>query len=61
MPKTYTRLTEEERYQMYERVTERWALKLLEPEKEHLHTITFDNGKEFAYHAQIKKALGADS
>ncbi|MFT7288939.1 MAG: IS30 family transposase, partial [Halieaceae bacterium] len=30
-------------------------------EKEHLHTITFDNGKEFAYHAQIKKALGADN
>jgi len=36
-------------------------IKLLEPEKEHLHTITFDNGKEFAYHAQIKKALGADN
>lgn len=36
-------------------------IKLLQPEKEHLHTITFDNGKEFAYHAQIKKALGADN
>ena len=31
------------------------------PEKAHLHTITFDNGKEFAYHAQIKQALGADN
>jgi IS30 family transposase len=36
-------------------------VKLLLPEKKHLHTITFDNGKEFAYHAQIKKALGADN
>lgn len=36
-------------------------IKLLEPEKKHLHTITFDNGKEFAYHAQIKKALGSDN
>lgn len=36
-------------------------IKLLLPEKEQLQTITFDNGKEFAYHAQIKKALGADN
>jgi len=36
-------------------------IKLLLPEKEQLHTITFDNGKEFAYHAQIKKALGTDN
>ena len=36
-------------------------IKLLKSEKGHLHTITFDNGKEFAYHAQIKKALGADN
>jgi IS30 family transposase len=36
-------------------------IKLLQPEKGHLHTITFDNGKEFAYHAQIKKVLGADN
>ena len=34
---------------------------LLQSEKDHLHTITFDNGKEFAYHAQIKQALGADN
>jgi len=26
-----------------------------------LHTITFDNGKEFAYHAQITEALGSAS
>ena len=34
-------------------------IKLLEPEKEYLHTITFDNGKEISYHAQMKEALGA--
>jgi IS30 family transposase len=34
---------------------------LLKSEKAHLHTITFDNGKEFAYHAQLKNALGADN
>ena len=28
-------------------------------EKAHLHTITFDNGKERAYRAQLKAALGA--
>lgn len=36
-------------------------IKLLQSEKKHLHTITFDNGKEFSYHAQINKALGADN
>jgi IS30 family transposase len=36
-------------------------IKLLKSEKAHLHTITFDNGKEFAYHAKLKKALGADN
>jgi IS30 family transposase len=36
-------------------------IKLLKSEKAYLHTITFDNGKEFAYHAKLKKALGADS
>jgi IS30 family transposase len=36
-------------------------INLLLPEKEQLHTITFDNGKEFAYHAKIKKALGVDN
>jgi len=36
-------------------------IKLLKPEKKHLHTITFDNGKEFAYHAQIKEALDTDN
>lgn len=33
---------------------------LLEPEKDNLHTITYDNGKEFAFHAQVSKALGVD-
>jgi IS30 family transposase len=32
-------------------------IRLLKGEKENLHTITFDNGKEFAYHAKIKNAL----
>jgi IS30 family transposase len=36
-------------------------IKLLKSEKAYLHTITFDNGKEFAYHAKLKKALGADN
>jgi IS30 family transposase len=34
---------------------------LLKNEQEHLHTITFDNGKEFAYHAKIKDKLGSDN
>jgi IS30 family transposase len=34
---------------------------LLKSEKAFLHTITFDNGKEFAYHAKLKEALGADN
>ena len=36
-------------------------IRLLKPEKAYLHTITFDNGKEFAYHAKLKEALGADN
>jgi IS30 family transposase len=32
-------------------------IRLLKDEKENLHTITFDNRKEFAYHAKIKNAL----
>lgn len=35
-------------------------VRLLKPEKHNLHTITFDNGKEFAHHKQITEALGAD-
>jgi IS30 family transposase len=30
-------------------------------EKEEQHPITFANGKELTYHAQIKMALGADN
>ena len=33
---------------------------LLHPHKAKVHTITFDNGKEFAHHAQIARALKAD-
>jgi len=36
-------------------------INLLRSEKAYLHTITFDNGKEFAYHAQITAALGSAS
>lgn len=30
---------------------------MLKPYREELHTITFDNGKEFTYHEQIAEAL----
>ena len=33
-------------------------IKTLKKEKRHLHTITYDNGKEFAGHAAIAKKLG---
>lgn len=34
---------------------------MLEPYRNELHTITFDNGKEFAYHEQIADALEVDT
>jgi len=34
---------------------------MLLPEKDQIHTITSDNDKEFAFHAQIKEALGSDN
>lgn len=34
---------------------------MLEPYSNELHTITFDNGKEFAYHEQIAEALNVDT
>ncbi len=36
------------------------ATGLLEPIKELVHTITLDNGKEFAFHGDIAKSLEAD-
>lgn len=36
-------------------------VRLLQPEKDYLHTITFDNGKEFAQHTEISKKLGVGS
>ncbi len=36
-------------------------IKLLKSEKGHVQTITFDNGKEFAYHKKISKALEVES
>jgi len=36
------------------------TIALLKPLKEVVHTITADNGKEFAYHDKISKALEAD-
>lgn len=35
------------------------TIRLLEPYKDLVHTITADNGKEFAYHEQISQALSA--
>jgi len=35
------------------------TISLLNPFKEAVHTITADNGKEFAYHEQVTAALGA--
>lgn len=34
---------------------------MLEPYRGELHTITFDNGKEFAYHEQIAQALDVET
>lgn len=34
---------------------------MLKPYKKELHTITFDNGKEFAYHEKIAEALNVDT
>ena len=36
-------------------------IEMLLPEKDQIHTITSDNDKEFAFHAQIKEALGSDN
>ncbi len=33
------------------------TIQLLKPFKDRLHSITADNGKEFAYHEQVSKAL----
>lgn len=35
------------------------TIELLKPFKDHVHTITADNGREFAYHAEIADALDA--
>jgi IS30 family transposase len=34
---------------------------MLKPYEKELHTITFDNGKEFAYHEKIAEALNVDT
>lgn len=36
------------------------TISLLKPFKDVVHSITADNGKEFAYHAEISKALSTD-
>ena len=36
-------------------------IRLLKPYRDELHTITFDNGKEFAYHEAIKEELQVDT
>lgn len=35
-------------------------MQMLTPFKAHLHTLTFDNGKEFAYHSQIAEHLAVN-
>lgn len=40
--------------------TTRELIRLLEPHKDRLRTITADNGKEFAGHAEVAEALGLD-
>ncbi|WOE69336.1 IS30 family transposase [Hydrogenimonas thermophila] len=37
----------------------RAMIQLLEPIKDHVHTITSDNGKEFAYHKEVSNRLNA--
>jgi IS30 family transposase len=39
--------------------TSRAIVKILKPMKNQVHTITFDNGGEFAKHAKVAKKLGA--
>jgi len=34
---------------------------MLKPDKKELHTITFDNGKAFAYHEKIAAALNVET
>lgn len=41
-------------------VTAHKLIRLLEPFKEHLHTLTSDNGKEFARHEKIAEILKTD-
>ena len=36
-------------------------LLLLKPVAAHVHTVTYDNGKEFAYHQEISKELQSDA
>lgn len=36
-------------------------LRLLKPVAAHVHTVTYDNGKEFAYHQEISKELQSDA
>ena len=36
------------------------TLKVLQPLSAQVHTLTYDNGKEFAYHMEIAKVLKAD-
>lgn len=37
------------------------VIKTLKPIKKFIHTMTFDNGKEFAQHSKIAQALGCDT
>ena len=41
------------------KATNRGIIARLEPLKKHVHTLTSDNGKEFAGHAEISERLGS--
>jgi IS30 family transposase len=43
----------------YSAVVKRAIIEMLQPYKEHVHTITFDNGGEFPEHKVIAAALSA--
>lgn len=42
-------------------IVKNMILQTLMPIKDFVHTITFDNGKEFAYHSEISEKLNANS
>ena len=56
----YKQLTSEQRYQISGLKKAGLKTRLLRPHKRKCHTITLDNGKEFAQHEKVAAALKAD-